>query len=341
MEKLELLRQLFHSGYISHEEYNTRKNQIVDQLTNTSVDPQGAQTPSVPCSNTAQQLAIPHISQIPCAQTCHSTQVKNIFTQQQRVQLVFDCAKLSEEAKLKLLEIVQQKRPDLIKIENNEFTFDLQEMDDQTLLTISEYISNQIQIEEKVKEFFAKTPNTEEKSEPSKKPIIQPLENPSNKRPCQTSLEEESKNKKPKLEKFVIHVRIISTGKKNDGPTPFVCDICEKSFKDKSNLVKHVRTHTKEKPFVCTIEGCGKRFSHNQTLKEHMNVHCGIKPFVCSYCKKAFASEANMKRHQRIHTGDKPFVCPVCGKAFTQNGNLKTHLKKIHKFTKEQLSEIK
>lgn len=103
---------------------------------------------------------------------------------------------------------------------------------------------------------------------------------------------------------------------------------CFSRFSDRSNLSKHQRTHSGDKPFQCPH--CDKAFRHSSTLKDHENIHKDTKPYLCGFpgCGKTFANQANVKRHERTHTDVKPFTCMHCGRAFNQSSNCKQHEKK-------------
>ena len=114
----------------------------------------------------------------------------------------------------------------------------------------------------------------------------------------------------------------------NHKDKPYQCEICQKSFTQSGDLVKHKRIHTGEKPFECEI--CHKSFNQSSSLKRHRRTHTGEKPFVCDICPKSFTSSTYLLIHKRIHSGERPFECEFCYKNFSQSSNLLKHKRTHH-----------
>uniref|UniRef100_I3M8Z1 Zinc finger protein 236 n=1 Tax=Ictidomys tridecemlineatus TaxID=43179 RepID=I3M8Z1_ICTTR len=144
----------------------------------------------------------------------------------------------------------------------------------------------------------------------------------------------ESPEKLEKKEKKAIKKKspfLPGSVREENGVRWHVCPYCTKEFRKPSDLVRHIRIHTHEKPFKCPQ--CFRAFAVKSTLTAHIKTHTGIKAFKCQYCMKSFSTSGSLKVHIRLHTGVRPFACPHCDKKFRTSGHRKTHIASHFKHT--------
>ncbi|KAF9189501.1 zinc-finger protein, partial [Haplosporangium sp. Z 11] len=100
---------------------------------------------------------------------------------------------------------------------------------------------------------------------------------------------------------------------------------CRQSFSNFDALTSHLSEDhigTGKSEYICEWTNCDRRgrgFGQRQKAMRHIQTHTGDKPFQCQVCQKRF-SEANiMAQHMRTHTGEKPYKCtePGCGRQFS------------------------
>uniref|UniRef100_A0A1A8F8Y8 C2H2-type domain-containing protein n=2 Tax=Nothobranchius korthausae TaxID=1143690 RepID=A0A1A8F8Y8_9TELE len=105
---------------------------------------------------------------------------------------------------------------------------------------------------------------------------------------------------------------------------PFACDFCSRSFRRHSHLKRHrevVHANGARLPesFVCHI--CGKDKKCRSQLARHVIIHTGERPFACELCPARFNRRGNLQHHQRrVHgTGGPEEEAPLI--LFDDDGN--------------------
>lgn len=62
----------------------------------------------------------------------------------------------------------------------------------------------------------------------------------------------------------------------------------------------HLKSHKTKKHFKCEI--CCKTVKSRSILLRHMRIHTGKKPYECDLCSASFSDSSNKKRHMKTHT---------------------------------------
>ncbi|RZF34763.1 hypothetical protein LSTR_LSTR007815 [Laodelphax striatellus] len=113
-----------------------------------------------------------------------------------------------------------------------------------------------------------------------------------------------------------------------------ICKICKKGFFTRSRYDLHVmKDHDPQKEVPPRRKGrifqcnhCNKIFKNKVDITRHVSIHLKRKsPHVCSVCGKEYVFPVALKNHVLTHNPDYKIECPVCLLTFSKRKELKTH----------------
>ena len=92
---------------------------------------------------------------------------------------------------------------------------------------------------------------------------------------------------------FTQNSKVLSLLNTSNADKLYQCNQCNKSFSDKSDFTKHLKSH-QSKYYLYHCIHCDKAFTHKGSLIRHQKIHNGEKSYQYSQCDKAFAKNMGL-----------------------------------------------
>ncbi|XP_013167149.1 PREDICTED: zinc finger protein 271-like [Papilio xuthus] len=122
-------------------------------------------------------------------------------------------------------------------------------------------------------------------------------------------------------------VPTIVEGDKKDEDTNFLCVVCSLRMSNKKEYKKHLKIH---KNYSCKFPECNYTTKLSSNLIKHKRKHTSEKPYLCDQCTFRTNFINSLKVHKRIHTEERPYACKHCSYKCNSSSNLKKHCQYRH-----------
>ena len=114
------------------------------------------------------------------------------------------------------------------------------------------------------------------------------------------------------------------------------CVICGKVFLQSYRVKEHIKyLHMVDKPHQCTV--CNKSFKLKSGVNRHMICHGTNedKPHRCTICNASFKTKDGIKKHMVCHSAV-TYTCDRCHNSYKRVGDLKCHQKSCTAFKSDE-----
>lgn len=135
-------------------------------------------------------------------------------------------------------------------------------------------------------------------------------------------------------------IKIVSTpedGSKSGSPV-YQCTICDYKSVWKGDVKRHMRRHTKERPYKCPMPNCSYASSQSTNVKTHIaSKHVNLRPYKCTQCAYAANRAENLRSHVMSKHGMSGYMpssgqyeCFQCPFVTTDAELLQSHVFNLH-----------
>lgn len=111
------------------------------------------------------------------------------------------------------------------------------------------------------------------------------------------------------------------------------CELCGKSFRDRTSLRTHLFIHRGEKEYCCPK--CDKKFLFKKAMEVHLVTHDAPANLYCYQCDMTFKNRMSFTQHMKyslkhIDPEKLKYACQLCDKKFVKATRLEEHNLAVH-----------
>lgn len=112
----------------------------------------------------------------------------------------------------------------------------------------------------------------------------------------------------------------------------YECHLCKETVTSKINIMTHNRVnHMNHPDLTCEIENCKKLLRTKEDLEHHKNLHKYSTPNVCDFCGDTVDNKLKLKMHVlSLHRNEIGVSCGVCLIPMKDPKDLKKHVEDVH-----------